>query len=341
MSDSPFWLAWSQLLGARTLALYDRFASLEAAWQAPLSAFGAGEMRAAMARTSLDPLRLWRESQRENQQVLTWVDDAFPAPLRTIPDPPVVVFVRGRLPDWERAIAVVGTRVASPYGRRMARSLSRDLAALGAPVISGAAAGIDAQAHAGALEAGVTVAVLGCGLDHVYPAGHARLYAAIAERGALLTEHPPAERPTRYSFPRRNRLISGLSRGTIVVEAGERSGSLITADFALEQGRTVFAVPGEVDGPGSRGPHLLLRQGARLVEGVADVLEELGWEVKPRVATPRNALEASILELLGQGPRALDVLACEIPITELGPALLHMELAGLVVRQGGQLYARR
>ncbi|MBE3562164.1 MAG: DNA-protecting protein DprA [Hydrogenibacillus schlegelii] len=216
--------------------------------------------------------------------VLTPEADAFPPALREIPDPPAVLYARGRLSLLRRpAIAVVGTRAPSPYGIRAARALAEGLSAAGWCVVSGLAAGIDAAAHAAALEGpGGTIAVLGGGLFYPYPPSNAALFRAIAERGLVLSEYPPDARPHRAYFPERNRLLSGLARGVVVVEGHGRSGALITAAWALEQGRDVFAVPGPIFSPKSDGPNRLIQEGAKLVLGVDDILAEY----RPVVADP-------------------------------------------------------
>ncbi|CAM3379163.1 DNA-processing protein DprA [Hydrogenibacillus schlegelii] len=216
--------------------------------------------------------------------VLTPEADAFPPVLREIPDPPAVLYARGHLSLLRRpAIAVVGTRTPSPYGIRAARALAEGLSAAGWCVVSGLAAGIDAAAHAAALEGpGGTIAVLGGGLFYPYPPSNAALFRAIAERGLVLSEYPPDARPHRASFPERNRLLSGLARGVVVVEGHGRSGALITAAWALEQGRDVFAVPGPIFSPKSDGPNRLIQEGAKLVLGVDDILAEY----RPVVADP-------------------------------------------------------
>lgn len=353
-NEAPYWVAWSRLSGisSRHLPrLAEHFGSLGAAWHAPPGEFARvlddREITGALERRKhLDPARCWQDVQRSGQRVLCWPDADFPAALRTIHDAPAVLYVRGSLPRDEHAIAIVGTRKPSLYGSRVAKQLGRSLASVGAVVVSGAAAGVDARAHEGALEApgGVTVAVLGHGLDHIFPAGHARLFAAIAARGALVTEHPPDERPAKWTFPRRNRLIAGLAKGVVVVEAGEKSGSLITAKFANEEGREVFAVPGPIDAPGSAGPHALLRDGARLVASAADVLDELGWEVRPaRAPEPADALERLVLAALADGSKGLDALAarCRMDVGRLTATLLTLELQGLVTREPGGRYAAR
>ena len=204
-------------------------------------------------------------------------DVRYPVLLRNIPDPPPVLYVDGELePVDVQAVAIVGSRHATLYGIRIARTLAEQLSRLGFTIVSGMARGIDRVAHEGALAAGGrTLAVLGCGLDVAYPPDHTQLRAQVAEAGALLTEFPLGSPPLAAHFPRRNRILSGLSMGVIVVEAAEGSGSLITAKLAAEQGREVFAVPGPIDAPTSRGTHGLLKQGAKLTETVDDILDEL------------------------------------------------------------------
>ncbi|HEY3377155.1 MAG TPA: DNA-processing protein DprA [Armatimonadota bacterium] len=215
--------------------------------------------------------------QRLGVRLITFHDPAYPPRLRAIPDPPCALFVKGTLPPAEQpAIAIVGARRASPYGRHVAAELAAGLAQRGVVIVSGLALGADAAAHEGCLRAGgQTVAVLGCGVDVVYPPEHLALYEQIAVAGAVISEAPPGAPPTRACFPIRNRIISGLSLGVLVVEASEKSGALITAEHALEQGREVFAVPGSVNSAQSKGTHRLLREGAKLVESVEDILEEL------------------------------------------------------------------
>jgi DNA processing protein len=286
-------------------------------------------------------------------RVLAWSDADYPAVLRHIPDPPLALMVRGDLPgDDEIAIAVVGTRRATSYGRRVAEELARDLAAAGVTVVSGLATGIDAAAHRGALEAGGrTVAVLGTGVDDVYPSWHRELAAAIVGQGALVSEFACGTAPLAFHFPRRNRLISGLTRGTIVVEAAEKSGSLITARYALEQGREVFAVPGPLGPVAHRGPHRLIREGARLVTCADDVLAELAPALRHRLAARRKAAAEAVLTLPER--RLLDALGTAdahvddvIRAAALAPAaaletLLALELRGLVRQLPGKRFRRQ
>lgn len=215
--------------------------------------------------------------QRLKIRLLTLHDADYPARLRTIPDPPCVLFIKGQLPPpAQPVIAIVGSRRASPYGRQVSGELAAGLAQRGYAVASGMALGADGAAHEGCLRAnGLTIAVLGCGVDIIYPPEHAGLYERIAAHGAIVSEMPLGAPPSRSSFPIRNRIISGLAVGVVVVEAAEKSGALITADHALEQGREVFAVPGSVNSTQSKGSHRLLREGAKLVESVEDILEDL------------------------------------------------------------------
>jgi len=210
-------------------------------------------------------------------KIVTFCDPDYPDMLKNIYDPPPVLYIKGDLSALNyQAVALVGTRKATYYGKNVAMKLAKGLAENNVNVVSGMARGIDSYAHKGALEAGgPTTAVLGCGLDIVYPPENAKLAEKICEYGCLLTPFPIGTKPLAGNFPARNRIISGLSLGTVVIEAAEKSGSLITADFSLEQGREVFAVPGSIMSPYSRGPHKLLKQGAKLVENVEDIVEEL------------------------------------------------------------------
>lgn len=280
--------------------------------------------------------------------VVRWEDPSYPGPLRTIADPPRTLYLRGTLRDEDRtAVAVVGARRASAYGVAVAEWLGRDLARCGVAVVSGLARGIDAAAHRGALRGGGrTIAVLGCGVDIVYPPEHARLMAQIIEAGAVLAEYPPGTPPLKHQFPARNRIISGLSLGVVVVEGREDSGALITADCALEQGREVFAVPGGIFEQTSALPHRLLQQGAKLVTGVEDILEELRLPKRPPPAAASaialEGIEAAVYAQLTMDPQHVDalVLRCGAPVAEVGRALVGLELRGLVRVLAGQRYVR-
>jgi len=294
---------------------------------------------------------------------LDLADEHYPAWLRAIPDPPPVLYCDGSLEPGDRqAVAIVGSRQATPYGLRVTDALARELSRLGFTIVSGFARGIDAAAHRAALASGGrTVAVLGCGLDVDYPSGHASLRTEIAGSGAVLTEFTPGTAPFATNFPRRNRIISGLALGVVVVEAAEDSGSLITARLALEQGREVFAVPGPIDAPTSRGPHGLLKQGAKLVETVNDIVEEL----LPQLETMRTPLsqdfvatgaggrrpfapkppdlspeEQVVFRVIGREPLHLDDLTeqSRLSAAEVARILLGLELKALVHQLPGQQY---
>lgn len=270
-------------------------------------------------------------------------DQAYPSRLLTIADPPPVLWYRGSLSHLSRpAVALVGSRAATPGGLDVAFSLGADLARAGAVVVSGMALGIDGAAHRGALSTGSTVGVMGCGLDVAYPRSHRRLADDIATGGALVGEYPPGVPPLAHHFPRRNRIVSGLADAVIVVEAAERSGSLITARLALEQGREVMAVPGSIAGGRNRGGHALIRDGAALVEGADDVFRELGWVVSVPAASSAGQ-EGGLLALMPPGQDcSLDWLAARFgrPGSEVLAGLLELELAGLVTRTGSGGFMR-
>ncbi|MFO1407648.1 MAG: DNA-processing protein DprA [Steroidobacteraceae bacterium] len=293
------------------------------------------------------------------RQLVTWGSPGYPALLAGIPDPPLVLFVDGdadalSLPQ----LAVVGSRNPTALGRDTAAQFSRHLAAAGLAITSGLALGIDAAAHRGALAAdGRTIAVLGCGLDRIYPAEHKGLAEEIAARGALVSELPTGTPPLKQHFPRRNRLISGLSVGTLVVEAAIGSGSLITARLAAEQGREVFAIPGSIHNPMARGCHRLIRQGAKLVETADDVFAELGALLgtldRPTVAEATEAQADSgraldneyeiLLDALGFEPAGVDALVARTGFDAgaVASMLLILELEGRIAQQPGGLYCRR
>lgn len=274
-------------------------------------------------------------------------DGAYPPALAAIPDPPAVLWLRGTLEACETAVAVVGSRAATPQGVEVGFTLGEGLARAGLVVVSGLARGVDSAAHRGALHAGGrTIAVLGSGADVIYPPEHKRLAAEIAESGAIVSECPPGAPPLAWHFPRRNRIISGLSLGVVVVEAAIGSGSLITARAALEQGRTVMAVPGGVLSGRSRGAHALIKDGARVVEDVGDVLEELHLEImmaRDPGACLTHPVNDAILRVMAAGePYGLEAICEE---TGLDPAralarLAELELAGWIARAGGGRFVK-
>jgi len=292
-------------------------------------------------------------------QLLTWDDEEYPALLKTIFDPPPVLYIKGQLECFrDILIAVVGSRKATTYGRTVAEKLSRELALKGIGVVSGLARGIDSAAHTGTLKGGgKTVAVLGCGIDVIYPPENDRLYAEILEQGALLSEFPMHTKPDRGNFPARNRIISGLSLGTVVIEAGRQSGALITADMALEQGRDVFAVPGNITSPSSRGTNRLIKQGAHLVQHADDILHALSLEISQQISTSQPELpfqappspplaltadEQRIYDLLSAQPLHIDALTIQsqLPSGKVSATLMMLEMKGAVKQQAGKMFVR-
>ncbi len=282
--------------------------------------------------------------------VTLWDQQHYPAALRTIYDPPALLYVLGELPE-QQAFAVVGARRASRSGRRLTAEICAELAARNITVVSGLARGIDSAAHQGALETGRTVAVLGCGIDLIYPPENTRLAQRIVATGAILSEYPPGTPPLAGHFPGRNRIISGLAKGVLIVEAAGKSGSLLTADFALEQGREVFAVPGPVYSQTSGGVNRLLKDGAHLVTEARDILDVL-W---PGTAVDLPILDGdplsdrlsneqlTVYQSLGEEPLHIDELArkCRLTAMELSATLLHLELEGGAEQLPGMRYIRK
>lgn len=302
----------------------------------------------------------WVEVKRELNRIRTagialirYCDAGYPSRLRAIADPPPLLYVLGELkPVDAKAVAIVGSRAASEYGRRVARSLARDLAGVGFTVVSGLARGIDGTAHEAALDSGGrTIAVLGSGVERAYPPEHGPLYRRVRANGAVVSELPIGTRPAAFNFPARNRLISGLSLGVVVVEATEKSGSLITASLALEQGREVFAVPGDIGSSRSRGAHRLIRQGAKLVETVDDILEEVAPQLLNRggaapaapFALPQSASAETrkIFALLQDASLQVDevIEKSGLVAPRVLQILLELELQGHVRQLPGKRYA--
>lgn len=358
MSDLKYWLGFNLVKGigpAKLQALLDHFGDLGAAWQAnraQLERVGI-DRRATDAfletRAAVDLEQYQAQVEESGIEVLTWASESYPRYLREIPGAPPVLYVTGKLEEVDRwAVAVVGTRRLTAYGRQVTRELVRGLVRHQVTIISGLARGIDAISHRTAVEqSGRTIAVLGSGPDVIYPPENRDLARKIVleRKGAIISEYALGTPPDAKNFPPRNRLISGLSLGTIVIEAGERSGALITADFALEQGREVFAVPGNINSRASRGTNWLIQQGAKLVTCVEDVLEELNLTMVPQQAAaqtflPESAEEAALLEHLSPQPVHVDELsrASGLPSAEVSSTLAMMELKGVVQQVGGMKY---
>jgi len=309
----------------------------------------------ARARTEIDVAAEIELCRRHDVRILTLSDDEYPRMLREIPDPPGVLYMRGGFaPPDSMAVAMVGSRHATRYGLEQAERLAASLARAGLTIVSGLARGIDAAAHRGALSVGGrTLAVLGSGLLNIYPPEHRQLAVDMAGAGALLSEAPLRAQPVSGAFPQRNRLISGLSLGVIVVEASERSGALITARHAMEQNREVFAVPGRVDNRMARGCHRLIRDGARLVETADDVLEELGPLVEATQATDGrsvrhpaelvlNDIERRVLDAVETDTTPVDAIvsATGLPTTQVLSTLTILEMRRLVRRVSGFAFVR-
>jgi DNA processing protein len=301
--------------------------------------------------TQLDTTWAWQQADASHH-ALTLADADYPAELLQMPDPPLLLFVQGQLAALAhpQKVAVVGSRNPTPQGLLNARQFARSLGQAGVCVVSGLALGVDGAAHEGALAAGApTIAVVGTGLDRVYPARHKALAHQIAASGVLISEYPLGTPPLAPNFPKRNRLIAALGQGTLVVEAALLSGSLITARLAVDMGRDVFAIPGSVHSPQSRGCHALIRQGAKLVESAQDVLEELRLLAPVAAAStadlwpaPSSSADTVLLLAMGHDPVSLDALQARtgVPTADLQGALLELELNGEVGRLPGGLFQR-
>jgi DNA processing protein len=356
LASRKYWVGFNivpSIGPAKVRALQDYFGDLVTAWHADRASLKqVGLDRRAIenlirTRAQLDLDAEVAEIEQHGLTFLTWEDEDYPTLLREIYAPPPVIYVRGELhPEDEWAVAVVGTRRATSYGKQVTRMLSQDLARNGVTVVSGLARGIDAQAHQAALDAGGrTIAVMACGLDRVYPPEHRNLARAIAENGALVSDYPLGTRPEARNFPPRNRIISGLSLGTVVVEAGRRSGALITVEFAIEQGREVFAVPGNIVSRSSMGCNRLIHDGAKMVLGIEDILEELNLtmieqHVEARAVLPTDDTEAQLLDLVSDQPLHVDEICrqSQLPIQQVSSTLAMMELKGMVRQVGGMQY---
>ncbi len=335
--------------------LLERFATPEKVLQAPAEALASvkGVSKAAVASIKSYDYRV--EAERECAAVrkcgVTVVDILaadYPPLLRELVDAPPYLYVKGTIAGLASAVAIVGSRRASTYGLVTTERLARELASRGITVVSGMARGVDTAAHRGALKGGGwTIGVLGCGIDVIYPPENKRLFEEMAAQGGLVSEFPLGTTPLAENFPRRNRIISGVCRGVLVVEAAENSGSLITAQYALEQGREVFAIPGNINASGSRGTNRLIKQGAKLVEGVEDILEELPLRtmVPADIRQPPQfnltESEAGICTFLTDVPLQIDEIIVKSALTvgEVSAILLRLELKGAITQLPGKYFA--
>ena len=357
--ERKYWVAFSRIsrIGSvRAGLLQSHFSSMEEAWKASAAELmAAGLDRGTVtsivnSRSSIDPEAEVEGLQKANIKAYCWLDDEYPGRLREVDDKPPVLYVRGNLlPDDEWALAIVGTRRATPYGRQAAEHFATDLSRHRITIVSGLARGIDAVAHRAALAAGGrTIAVLACGLDLVYPPEHAKLAQEIMQHGCLLSDYPPGTQPRSEYFPRRNRILSAISLGVLVVEGDVDSGALITARIALDQNREVFAVPGSIYSPTYRGANKLIRDGeAKLVAIAEDILEELNLtmathQLELREVLPADPTEARLLKVISNQPIHIDEVqrASGLPIATVSGALAMLELKGMVKQIGPMNFVR-
>ncbi|MCJ7704917.1 MAG: DNA-processing protein DprA [Desulfobacterales bacterium] len=362
--DLFYWLALNFVPGVGSIfikRLLDRFQTPEAVFQASMKELleveGLGVKVASEIRKGPSEQAVKEELsslEKSGGRIITLKDEVYPPRLRDIYDPPALLYLKGELKkEDELAVSIVGSRKTTPYGRWITEKISQTLVRYGVTIVSGMARGVDSVAHWGAISGGGrTLAVLGCGVDVVYPPENRNLFSKIIEQGAVLSEFPMGSPPEGGHFPKRNRIISGLSMGVVVVEAGPDSGSLITANFALEQGREVFAIPGNVGAGGSRGTNRLIKDGAKLVESSEDILEEIlpQWrrekerieEVKPR--GPDLSEEEKVLyEMLGETPLHIDAMIRESKFEpgKVPSLLLDLELKGVISQWPGKCFSRK
>ncbi|MBN1373191.1 MAG: DNA-processing protein DprA [Anaerolineaceae bacterium] len=357
MDARAYWVGFNLVKGigaVRLRGLLDFFGNLETAWDAPGDALMAAgltpKLIEGLGRVKAENLieRAWNYIERLDIGVLTWDDPAYPSRLKQIDQPPPVLYTRGGFAvQDDLAVAIVGTRRVTSYGRQAAEEIAAFLAHHGITVVSGLARGVDGVAHDAALKAGGrTLAVLGSGVDRIYPPEHLRLAERIEKQGAVISDYPPGTPPESTNFPPRNRIISGLTLATVVIEAGLESGALITATFAAEQGREVFALPGSIYAPQSKGANRLLRDGAQLLLEPGDILEALNLQraeqhQQARLMLPEDGVEASLVGVLESEPLHVDEICAQsgLPIDQVSATLTIMELKGMVRHMGGMNYS--
>lgn len=356
MDDKKYWIGFNLIKGigaVRMQGLVAYFGDLDSAWvadPASLAEAGLGAKlveRVIAARESVNLDQVWAKIEAQGIKILTWADDEYPSRLREIDQPPPVLYIRGEyLQDDLFAVAIVGTRKVTPYGRQVTEEIASFLAANGITVVSGLARGVDAIAHQAALKVGGrTIAVLGSGVDKIYPPEHRALAEQMMERGAIISDYAVGTPPDASNFPPRNRIISGLSLAVVVIEAAETSGALITAEFAAEQGREVFAVPGSILAPQSKGANRLIQKGALPLLTPEDLMQALdltrvGEKKTARKILPADETEARVLSVLGGEPMHVDEIRsqADLPIEKVSATLALMELKGMVRQVGGMNY---
>jgi DNA processing protein len=355
--DEIFWLALKNLphVGAVTFRrLLDHFSTPERVLKASehelaaVKGIAPAVVASLLQHDGIGWARIeWETIQKDGARLVTFHAPEYPMLLRHLPDPPPFLYVKGELRNPETAIAVVGSRLASGYGVATAQKMARELVRHGVTVVSGMARGVDAAAHRGALlEAGQTIGVLGCGIDIAYPRENRALFAEMATKGALVSEFPMGTLPLAENFPRRNRIISGISQGVLVIEAAEGSGSLITAQCALEQGRDVYAIPGNIHSTNSRGTNRLIKQGAKLVETAEDILEDIPQQRGktgchlPVSRTTFSPQEAAVISLLSSTSLHIDEIVSKSALTvgEVSAILLRLELNGVISQLPGKQF---
>jgi DNA processing protein len=353
-----YWIGFNLVKGigaVRFRNLLDTFGDAESAWNASAEALRGAGLSSKLVenlcqmRAQVDLEQVWERIQAHNIRVLTWEDEEYPRRLKEIEQPPPVLYLRGDLTlEDEWAVAIVGTRRITAYGRQVAEEVSATLASNGVTLVSGLARGVDAVAHQAALHAGGrTLAVLGSGVDRIYPPENQRLAEQIIAHGAVISDYPLGTPPEGPNFPPRNRIISGLSLAVIVIEANLDSGAMITATFAAEQGRELFAIPGSIFAPQSRGANQLIRDGARLLLDPQEVLEVLDLkqataQQAARQILPGDPVEAQLYQVLGSEPRHVDDIRSQtgMSIEKVSSTLALMELKGMVRQVGGMNYVR-
>ena len=356
MDEKKYWIGFNLIKGigaVRMQGLVSYFGDLESAWNADaaeLTASGLGAKLAEkviVARKQMDLDQVWARIEAQGITILTWMDEAYPARLKEIDQPPPVLYIHGEyLMDDLFAVAIVGTRKVTPYGRQVTEEIASYLASNGITVVSGLARGVDVVAHQAALKAGGrTIAVLGSGVDKIYPPEHRGLAEQMMTRGAVISDYAVGTPPDASNFPPRNRIISGLSLAVVVIEAAETSGALITAEFAAAQGREIFAVPGSILAPQSKGTNRLIQNGALPLLTPVDLMQALDLtrmdkQKSARKILPSDETEALVLKALGTEPLHVDEIRNQagLPIEKISAALAMMELKGMVRQVGGMNY---
>jgi DNA processing protein len=356
MDQKAYWVGFNLVKGigaVRLQALIQYFGNLETAWQASeRELISAGLSQRIIdvffaTRHNIDPIQAYEDILKKEIKILTWEDPDYPDKLMNIDQPPPVIYIRGSVKPEDRwAVAIVGTRRVTSYGRQVTEQVSTYLARNGLTVVSGLARGVDGVAHQTTLaNNGRTIAVLGSGIDQIYPPEHRQLAEKIIENGAVISDYHPGTPPDAGNFPPRNRIISGLSLATVVVEAGETSGALITATFAAEQGREVFAVPGPIYAPQSKGTNRLIREGAQPLLDPVDIMESLNLRKvdhykQASLLLPGDELETKLMEILNLEPVYIDEIQSKAgyPVEKVSAALTMMELKGMVKQVSGMTF---